>query len=339
MRAIFRSIAIASIVGAFPTVCLSYPAKTFNLARLVADSDVVAIANVLSMRKAGAARITVDGQAVSATLYRAEAEIQGCIKGLCPDHVTIEFYTPEQFVGYPGVGAGRGLVFLRAQGPTFVFTDRHFPVLPAADAYTFPDEQGPVEAAAGVLGRALSSPATSHSDKMLVLVRARGIPKTESFISSLQVALGTVAQPDLRCRIQAELISRGDASQVESAVELLLGSALSRDERDTLVLAIANNASGPGALPALGKLLRLGDPLARRAAAEALWHIASPASVRFLGPSLEDPDEEVRFYAVRALSDIANEPGWGGPSESEFHENQQRYLAHWASWANTKTER
>jgi hypothetical protein len=176
----------------------------------------------------------VDGRSVPATLYRAEAEIQGRIKGLYPDHITIEFYAPDQFVGYPGVGAGRGLMFLKAQGPTFVFTDRDFPLLPAADAYTFPDEQGPVEAAAAVLGRALSSPATSNSDKMLVLVRARGIPGTGSFMSSLRLAGGTVVQPDLRCRIQAELISRGDTSQVESAVGLLIGSALSRDERETL---------------------------------------------------------------------------------------------------------
>lgn len=129
--------------------------------------------------------------------------------------------------------------------------------------------------------------------------------------------------------------------QVGSAVDLLLGSALSHDERDTLVLAIfwpSQITLAGRAPPALAKLLRLGDAPARGAAAEALWHIASPASVRFLGPALEDPDEQVRFYTVRALSDIANESGWGGPSELEFHENQQKYLAHWAEWASGKTQ-
>ncbi len=180
MKSHLRFTALASTLAACSIACFAYPAKSFSLASLVWDSDVVAIADVRSIREAGKAKIAVDGRAIPATLYRAEAEIEGRIKGSCPDHITIQFYTPDQFVGYPGVAAGRGLVFLKEQGATFVFTDRHFPLLPAADAYVFPSEQGPVEAAAAVLGRALSSPATSPSDKMLVLVRARGIPKTES---------------------------------------------------------------------------------------------------------------------------------------------------------------
>jgi hypothetical protein len=43
----------------------------------------------------------------------------------------------------------------------------------------------------------------------------------------------------------------------------------------------------------------------------------------------------VRFYAVRACADIAAEAGWGGPSESEFHERQQKYLTHWEGWVKS----
>jgi hypothetical protein len=338
MKFIFRFFMFGVFVAACAEACFSYPAKSFSLATLVDNSDIVAIADVHSIRKADAATITVDGRDIAATLYRAEAEIEGRVKGVCPDHITIEFYTPDQFVGYPGLAAGRGLVFLKEHGPSFVFTDRHFPVLPAVDAYIFPNERGPVEASAAVLGRVLSSPTTSDNDKMMVLVRARGIPETESFVASLHGALSIVTQPSLKCRVRAELISRGESSQVAAATDLLLGPSLLDDERNTLLLAIGNYASGSSSLPALAKLLHLGDPSARRAAAEALWHIASPASIRSLRPSLQDPDEKVRFYVVRAISDIANEPGWGGPSESEFHEHQQKYLAHWEDWTNSNAQ-
>jgi HEAT repeats len=336
MRLLFRSIVFASLIATCPIVSLSYPAKPFSLTVLVGDSDVVAVADLHSVRQVSEDTITVDGHVVASAVYRAEVEIETRIKGLCPDHIAIEFYTPEEFVGYPGVATGRGLVFLKEHGPTFVFTDRHFPLLPAADTFAFPNERGPVEGAAAVLGRVLSSPATSQSDKTLVLIRARGIPETESFMSSLHLALNTVTAQDLRCRIQAELIFRGDSSQVAAAVDLLLASSLSAGDRDTLLLAIGNYASGSSSLPALTKLLHSGDPPARRAAAEAFWHIASPASLGALGPSLQDVDEEVRFYVVRAISDIANEPEWGGPGESEFREHQQKYLSHWQDWVSAK---
>jgi hypothetical protein len=53
---------------------------------------------------------------------------------------------------------------------------------------------------------------------------------------------------------------------------------------------------------------------------------------------LEDPDEKVQFYAVRGLSDIANEYGWGGPGETEFHEHAQKYLTHWQEWAKNQVQ-
>jgi hypothetical protein len=85
----------------------------------------------------------------------------------------------------------------------------------------------------------------------------------------------------------------------------------------------------------LKPLLRSSDESIREAAVEALWHIADPASVPILAKSLTDADEQVRFYAVRACSDIANETDWGGPGESEFHKHQQKYLSHWQQWAKS----
>ena len=67
----------------------------------------------------------------------------------------------------------------------------------------------------------------------------------------------------------------------------------------------------------------------REAATQALWHINDRSTIDLLIKSLDDPDEMVRFYAVLGLSDLVNEFGWGGPTESEFDDHQHKYEAHW----------
>ena len=86
----------------------------------------------------------------------------------------------------------------------------------------------------------------------------------------------------------------------------------------------------------LEPLLSSSDDCVREAAVEALWHISAPIVVAALVQRLDDPDEKVRFYAVRGLSDIGNQYGWGGPAEAEFHEHEQKYLAHWQEWARNR---
>jgi hypothetical protein len=165
------------------------------------------------------------------------------------------------------------------------------------------------------------------------LAKASGIPNVNSFKLSLRAGLDVTANPDLKYRIQAELVSRGDPSALRSSVDLLLSNTLNDAQRETFLLVIENDVKTSESLPIITHLLESPDPLSRRAAAEALWHMANPSTVPDLARTLQDSDREVRFYAVRALSDIANEPGWDGPSEAELQEHQQKYLAHWQDWA------
>jgi HEAT repeat protein len=99
--------------------------------------------------------------------------------------------------------------------------------------------------------------------------------------------------------------------------------------------AIANQIKNPDAAPALAGLLQSGDAETRRAAAEGLWHSAATRAVPDLAKALQDEDEQVRFYAVRALAELNDEPRWG-PSIVEFQEHQQQYLSHWQDWATTR---
>jgi hypothetical protein len=214
-------------------------------------------------------------------------------------------------------------------------TSLHFPAAPGSVSDI---ESDPLQAVVAELGRVISSPAAGQGQKYAVLARARGIPNVESFNLSLQAGLDTAENADLRYRIQAELISRDDLFELRPVVDLLLGNTLTEEQRQIFLLAIANNIKSSKSVPMITRLLCSTDLLSRRAVAEALWHIASSNAIPDLVRILQDPDQEVRFYAVRALSDIANEQGWGGPSESQFQDHQQEYLTHWQNWAKSQAQ-
>ena len=315
---------------------LAYPGKPFDLQKLVAGADIIVVADISRIDPAGATTITVDGRAVPADASRADVHAERHIKGMCPDQFTLTFFTPKQFLGYPGVAVGRQVIFLTRRDSGYEFADRHFPSLPTAPGSVSDIESDPLSVVVAELGRVISSPVTGEGQKYAVLARARGIPNTESFKLSLQAGLDTAESADLRYRIQAELVSRDDLFELRQVIDLLLGNTLTEDQRQVFLLVIANNIKSSESVQIITPLLRTTDPLSRRAVAEALWHTASSNAIPDLVRILQDPDQQVRFYAVRALSDIANVRGWGGPSESEFQEHQQEYLTHWQNWAKTR---
>ena len=63
----------------------------------------------------------------------------------------------------------------------------------------------------------------------------------------------------------------------------------------------AGALKSPAAVPALGKLLTVGDPDIRVAAVTALTAIGSPGAMQMLERALGDEDREVRLVAVRTL--------------------------------------
>jgi HEAT repeats len=316
----------------------AYPGKAFNLQELVKASDVIAIADLSEVSESGRTVITVDGRQVPAVGYSARVRIERRVKGSCPEQFTMAFYITDQFVGYPGVAPGRQMVFLRQDRAVYVFSDRHFPSLPAGPAPIQEMVTDPLEAAISELGRVITLPGAPPANKWAVLAKLRGIPPSESFDKSLRAGMDTTDSPELKYLIQAALISRGDASQMAPAVNTLMGGALSENSREALLLAIGNDVKISASVPPLTRLLRSGAVGGRRAAAEALWHIAVSTSVPALARALRDPDEDVRFYAVRALSDISSDPQWGGPSQSQFHDHEQEYLTHWENWVKTEVQ-
>jgi HEAT repeat protein len=79
----------------------------------------------------------------------------------------------------------------------------------------------------------------------------------------------------------------------------LIGS----DDEAVVLEAIRRAAAlkSPAAVPALGKMLTVGEPDMRLAAVTALTEIGSPGAMQMLERALVDEDREVRIVAVRAI--------------------------------------
>jgi hypothetical protein len=115
-------------LGAVLIICgacsLAYPGQPFNLQTLVEKAEVVAVVDIFEIDDAGPASVNFDGRAILASAYRADVRLVRRIKGASPDSLIVDFFTPQQFVGYPGVAIGRQMIFVKRQGSTYEFADR-----------------------------------------------------------------------------------------------------------------------------------------------------------------------------------------------------------------------
>jgi len=100
-------------------------------------------------------------------------------------------------------------------------------------------------------------------------------------------------------RMLLELAATRLASGNSAELIRLIGS----DDEAVVLQAIRRAAAlkSPAAVPALGKMLTVGEPDMRVAAVTALTDIGSPGAMQMLERAIIDEDREVRIGAVRAL--------------------------------------
>jgi hypothetical protein len=324
----------------------SYPVGVRNLhiEDLVKASDVIAIAEVIDVKAIGAAPpIPFRDQLLEAQAYTSNVLLRRIVKGTAADSLTVEYALPTSSVGYRGLRQGTRIIFLRRQQGHYSLADPYYPDFPAVVTHSGTAGLPSTISDCGTsvvreLLAVIASDTASPAEKGQILQVDYALPANHEVVAAFREGLASAQEAELRQRLQGELIRFGDVSELPSVAQLLLTDSAARDQRAWLLYVIGNRLSDRRAIPALEPLLRSGDDSLREAAVEALWHIADPAAAPVLLKALQDPDEQVRFYAVRAFSDIANEPGWGGPGESEFRQHQQKYLSHWQDWATSQAQ-
>ena len=127
-------------------------------------------------------------------------------------------------------------------------------------------------------------------DEMFGILQPRALETILSWI-------GRSNNPQLKMLLEVAA-SRLAASNSAELIRLI-GS----DDEAVVTEAIKRAAAlkSPAAVPALGKMLTVGEPDMRLAAVTALTEIGSPGAMQMLERALIDDDREVRIVAVRAL--------------------------------------
>jgi hypothetical protein len=313
----------------------------FKVDDIVNSADLIVLADVKEVRKLDSAQpIQFRNDLLQAEAYSAELSIRRTLKGPVLDEIRVTYSLPVTFVGYSGLKGGTRMVFLRRDQDQYHLANPYYSSFPATLEFAGENahSEDPSESVLSNMLAVLASTTASSTDKYEILRVDYALPSNEETIAALRKGLSVPADSDLSERIQGELIRFGDVSQLPHVVNLLLKNLVTQNGRVWLLYVIRDCVKDSRAIPAINPLLGSPDDDVREAAVEALWHIGSSATVPFLVQKLEDPDEIVRFYAVRGLSDIANEDGWGGPTEGEFHEHAQKYLTHWQEWVKNRAQ-
>jgi HEAT repeat protein len=117
---------------------------------------------------------------------------------------------------------------------------------------------------------------------------------------ALETILGWIGRSkNDRLRMLLEVAATRLASSATTELIRLIGA----DDEVVVGEAIRRAAAlkSPAAVPALGKMLTVGEPEMRVAAVTALTEIGSPGAMQMLERALTDEDRDVRVVAVRAL--------------------------------------
>jgi hypothetical protein len=127
-------------------------------------------------------------------------------------------------------------------------------------------------------------------DELFGILQPRALETVLSWI-------GRSSNPQLKVLLE---VAAGRLASGNSAELIrLIGS----DDEAVVLEAIRRAAAlkSPAAVPALGKMLTVGEPDMRLAAVTALTEIGSPGAMQMLERALVDEDREVRIVAVRAI--------------------------------------
>ncbi|MDP9204267.1 MAG: HEAT repeat domain-containing protein [Gemmatimonadota bacterium] len=117
---------------------------------------------------------------------------------------------------------------------------------------------------------------------------------------ALETILGWIGRSN---NSQLKMLLEVAASRLAASHSAELIRLIGSDDEAVVLEAIRRAASlkSPAAVPALGKLLTVGEADLRVAAVTALTEIGSPGAMQMLERALVDEDREVRIVAVRAI--------------------------------------
>ena len=324
---------------ALPVLTTNGPMPMIDLAKLVRNSDVIAVGQVTTVSDEGRASAQTQEQnsqcgpvhQVVASL-RLDRVLGGQTNG---SDISVTFLVPELQNGgaaYGGIEAGKRGVFFLSVGSAphgYSFADPYYPmVAAAADAPPVGAGSTLFDKVVAEVSHVLVSQAASEPERMDA-IRALEFVKTRTAIMALRRAAKD-SDTKLRLHAMAALLRHNDTTVLDQVVDTLLNppSDVPKYLVDGLGYSIRAGIKDPQAIPALARLLDSPEAEKRRIAIIALGQTRSQAAAAPLTKALDDTDQEVRYNAVIGLAQVTGETE-GMPSLEFFKQNEERYLTHW----------
>jgi hypothetical protein len=303
-----------------------------RLEELVSASDVIIIGQVDSPQFSHLVTAQLSHEMVQMQVFTEKVTVLRVLKGEMGGVTVVKFEIPaDRASGYRAIATGIRILFLRHSGESLMPTNPYYPSLPGSTAESGSLGSSPLESVIGVLAAVLGSEAEPSLVKQQVLDIAYAIPPNGSFTESLRRGLDT-SDLELKYRVMGNLIRRGDTNILPAAVEVLLKADFPERYRVMIEYAIRTSVNEAAAVPILNRLAHSQYASTRSAVLEAFWHIRTWSVVPSAAAALTDPDQDTRYYAVRALAAATGEASWG-PSIPEFRDHESKYIQHWTDWA------
>ncbi len=324
----------ASTIGAVLTLALTLgaaPIPRFDLRIAFDRAEIVVIGRVSSVTVVGPNLVAIGQQQVQGRDKKAVVTVEEQLKGpVVPQEVTVTYGLPDAPSGVADIVPGTRLLFLNVAGAQYGVADRYYPSLPARRT-TEGHAATALDRAAIAIASVVRDPDAAPAEKVVALSALEGAP----YPSALNIIRTATSDANIVVQIGAlvDLVEAGDASALQQTSLVLRRSHQNVPNYllHNVTYAISVGRFDSASVDTLALLLTSQETETRRAAAQALWHMVDPAAKKSLASALADSDREVRYYAVRGLAALANQPEWE-PSIPEFDGNEQRYLQHWKEW-------
>ncbi len=311
---------ISSIAG-------TAPVPAFNLAALVKNADVVAIGRVVALRDAGLVSIQGANGGIPSRRFLGTLEVEQLVKGPSDSFfLSVSYLEPELPIGYGSVELGTyRAYFLKRRGDTYEFVSPHYPSVPAEPGVrlTTTDFLDRVIESVGSVLTSTSALPEAKEEAARVLA---GVQRPVA-VAQLRAALKDSDERVSFAAVEA-LLSTGDPAALDVAVAALEAQTLPPELLHNLAARVFQTRWSSTDIPALGRLIRVGDTNTKRAAAAAVRTIRSLAAITVLVGALDDEDAEVQYSAVMGLAETVG-PLAGAPSMPTFLEDRQHYVDTW----------
>ena len=325
-----RAAAIGTLLALTQTAS-AVPVPRFDLRKAFDRADIVVVGRVTSVTVVGSKLFTIGQQQFEGQEKKAAVTVKEQLTGpAIPNEITVTYGLPDAPSGVTDIVLGTRLLFLKVAGAHYGVADPYYPSMPA---YLASDGQAtaPLDRGATAIASVVRDPDATPADKVVALSALEGV----LYPKALNIIRSATSDTNIAVQIGAlvDLLEAGDSSALQQASAVLLGSHgnIPSYLLHNVTYAISVGRFASASINTLSVLLTAQETETRRAAAQALWHMLDPAAVKSLASALADGDREVRYYAVRGLAALADQPE-GGPSIPEFYNNEQHYLQHWKEW-------